>query len=161
MSWERTFILIKPDAVKRGIAGEIMARYERVGLKLVAVKMVNCTEEMAGEHYAEHKGKSFFPGLVDFLTMGPCLAIAAEGARAVDVVRKLNGDTEPRKSAPGTIRGDYAHMGYERCAELTGTIYNVIHASDSVESAQRELGIWFNPEDFCADYDTVLTTGLV
>ena len=160
MSWERTFILIKPDAVKRGITGEILSRYERAGLKIVAVKMVNCTEEMAGEHYAEHKGKSFFPGLVEFLTMGPSLAIAAEGARVVDVVRKLNGDTEPRRSAPGTIRGDFSHMGYERCAELSGTIYNVIHASDSVESAQRELEIWFNPEDFCNEYDTVLN-GLV
>jgi len=156
MTWERTFILIKPDGVKRGLMGAILKRYEQVGLQIVAAKLVSCHKEQAEEHYAEHKGKSFFSSLVDLLTSGPSLALAIEGAQAIEVVRKLNGDTEPRTAAPGTIRGDFTHMGYARSPELAGVIYNVVHASDSKESAERELALWFKTSDFVDSYKTVL-----
>ncbi|MBI9106007.1 MAG: nucleoside-diphosphate kinase [Spirochaetales bacterium] len=156
MTLEKTFILIKPDGVKRGLIGSIIQRYERAGLRLCAVKLVSCTREQAEEHYAEHRGKSFFSSLVALLTSGPSLAIAAEGAHAIAVVRKLNGDTEPQSAAPGTIRGDFAHMGYTRSAELKGTINNMVHASDSAESALRELSLWFDDSDYTDPYETVL-----
>ena len=156
MTWERTFVLVKPDGVKRGLIGEVLKRYERAGLQLVAAKLISCSNEMAAKHYEEHEGKDFFPSLTDLLTSGPSLAIALEGAHAIEVVRKINGDTEPRTAAPGTIRGDFTHMGYARSPELSGTIYNVVHASDSVESADRELSLWFKKEDFVDSYKTVL-----
>lgn len=133
-----------------------MQRYERAGLKVAAMKLVSCSEEQAEEHYGEHRGKNFFDSLVHLLTSGPSLAVALEGAQAIEVVRKLNGDTEPLKAAPGTIRGDFTHMGYARTGELCGTIYNVVHASDSKESAGKELSLWFEEEDFAAPYETVL-----
>ncbi len=160
MTWERTFVLVKPDGVKRGLIGEVLKRYENAGLQLVAAKLISCSDELASEHYAEHKGKDFFNPLKDFLTSGPSMALALEGAHAVEVVRKINGDTEPRTAAPGTIRGDFTHMGYARSPELNGTIYNVVHASDSVESARRELALWFRKEDFVDSYKTVLN-GLI
>lgn len=156
MTWERTFILIKPDGVKRGLMGAVLKRYEQAGLQIVAAKLVACHKEQAEKHYEEHKGKNFFNSLVDLLTSGPSLAIAVEGAQAIEVIRKLNGDTEPRTAAPGTIRGDFAHMGYGRSQELTGTIFNVVHASDSRESAERELALWFHPSEFVDSYKTVL-----
>lgn len=156
MTLERTFILVKPDGVKRGLIGEVLKRYERVGLQVMAAKLVSCHPEQAEKHYEEHKGKDFFPSLVNLLTSGPSMAVALEGANAIEVVRKINGDTEPRTAAPGTIRGDFTHMGYARSKELSGTIYNVVHASDSKESAARELDIWFDKKDFVDSYETVL-----
>lgn len=156
MTLERTLILVKPDGVKRGLIGEVLKRYERAGLQLMAAKLVSCHREQAEKHYEEHKGKDFFPSLVNLLTSGPSFALVMEGANAIEVVRKINGDTEPRTAAPGTIRGDFTHMGYERSKELSGTIYNVVHASDSKESAEREIGIWFNKEDLVDSYKTVL-----
>ena len=156
MTWERTFVLVKPDGVKRGLIGEVLKRYERAGLQIVAAKLVSCSHDMAARHYEEHKEKDFFKSLTDLLTSGPSLAIALEGAHAIEVVRKINGDTEPRTAAPGTIRGDFTHMGYGRSKELSGTIYNVVHASDSKESAARELDIWFSENDFVDSYKTVL-----
>jgi nucleoside-diphosphate kinase len=156
MTWERTFILVKPDGVKRGLIGEVLKRYERAGLQIVAAKLVSCHQEQAEKHYEEHMGKSFFPSLTGLLTSGPSMAVALEGAHAIEVVRKINGDTEPRTAAPGTIRGDFTHMGYARSPELNGTIYNVVHASDSKESAARELALWFDEKDFVDSYETVL-----
>jgi len=156
MTWERTFVLIKPDGVKRGLMGQVLHRYERAGLVVVGAKFLSASRERAELHYEEHRGKSFYPPLVDLLLSGPSLALALEGAHAVEVVRKINGDTEPRKAAPGTIRGDFAHMGYTRSPELKGVINNIVHASDSPESAQRELGIWFDESDFADPYATAL-----
>ncbi len=160
MTWERTFVLVKPDGVKRGLIGEVLKRYENAGLQIAAAKLISCSKELAEKHYGEHKGKEFFKPLTEFLTSGPSLALALEGSQAIDVVRKINGDTEPKSAAPGTIRGDFTHMGYARCPELNGTIYNVVHASDSPESARRELNLWFKEDDFVDSYNTVLN-GLI
>jgi nucleoside-diphosphate kinase len=155
MTWERTFVLIKPDGVKRGLIGQVFHRYERAGLVIVGSKLVSPSRKKAEKHYEEHRGKSFFAPLVDLLLSGPSMAIALEGAHAIEVVRKLNGDTEPRTAAPGTIRGDFAHMGYTRSPELKGVINNIVHASDSPESALRELSLWFD-NDFADPYTTNL-----
>ncbi len=160
MEWERTFAMIKPDGMKRGLAGEVLRRYEQAGLTLTGVKLVNPARSTAEEHYREHKGKAFFDPLVNLLLSGPCLAICLEGAHAVDVARKINGATEPLKAAPGTIRGDFCHMSYSRSADLGGVISNVIHAADSRENAERELALWFQEGEILPPYDTCLK-GLV
>jgi nucleoside-diphosphate kinase len=134
---ERTFVAIKPDAVQRGLIGEIINRLERKGFKLVGMKLMHVSREMAETHYAEHKSKPFFGGLVDFMTSGPIVAMAWEGQNAVASIRTVMGATNPKDSAPGTIRGDFAvDLGR-----------NVIHGSDSVESAERELGIFFQKDE--------------
>jgi nucleoside-diphosphate kinase len=130
---ERTFIALKPDAVQRGYIGEIIARFERKGFKLVGLKLLQVTRAMAEEHYGEHKEKPFFKGLVDFITSGPIVAMAWEGDSVVESARKMMGATNPKDSAPGTIRGDFSvDLGR-----------NIIHGSDSVASAERELKIFF------------------
>jgi nucleoside-diphosphate kinase len=156
MTWEKTLVLVKPDGVKRGLIGQVLHRYERAGMIIVGAKLVSATKDIAEMHYQEHRGKSFFPPLVDLLLSGPSIALAIEGAHAIEVVRKINGDTEPRTAAPGTIRGDFAHMGYTRSQELKGVINNIVHASDSPESAERELSIWFDKEDLVQPYSTTL-----
>jgi len=134
MAVERTLVLVKPDAVRRGLSGEIIARLERRGLVLRGAKLVQVDEELAGAHYAEHRGKDFFPGLVAFITSGPTLALAVEGESAVGVVRATMGSTDPAKAAPGTIRGDLGLSMPD----------NLVHGSDSPESAARELALWFD-----------------
>ncbi len=134
---ERTFVMIKPDAVQRGLIGEIIARLERKGLKIVALKMLHVSKDLAENHYAEHKGKSFFENLVDYITSAPVVAMVVEGKNAVKVVRTLVGATNPQEAQPGTIRGDYG-MDIGR---------NVIHASDSLESARREISLFFKSEE--------------
>lgn len=130
---ERTFIALKPDAVQRGFVGEVITRFERKGFKLVGMKLMQVTRAMAEEHYGEHAGKPFFNGLVDFITSSPIVAMAWEGNNVVETARKMMGATNPKDSAPGTIRGDFAvDMGR-----------NIIHGSDSVASAERELKIFF------------------
>ena len=132
---ERTLVLVKPDGVQRQMAGRIMARYEERGLKIVGLKLVHVDRTLAERHYAVHKGKPFFEGLVAFITSGPHVAIALEGPDAISLVRTMNGATKPAEAAPGTIRGDLAvEMGQ-----------NLVHASDSPESATTELAIWFAP----------------
>ena len=133
MAVERTLVLIKPDAVKRALAGEILARFERRGLVLRAARLVHVDEKLAGEHYAEHREKPFFGELVEFITSGPTLAVVAEGESAIAVVRTTIGATNPRDAAPGTIRGDLALAMPD----------NLVHGSDSSESASREIGLWF------------------
>ena len=137
VSGERTFAMVKPDGVQRGLVGEIVRRYEARGLKLVALKLMQVPTRMAEEHYAEHKGKPFYPGLVQYITSGPVVALCLEGKNAVAVVRAVNGATKPWDATPGTIRGDLA-LDIGR---------NVVHGSDSVESAKRELGIYFTKDD--------------
>ena len=130
---EETLVLIKPDGVKRQICGEILTRYERKGLIIKAMKLLQTSKELAEEHYAEHKDKPFFGELVDFITSGPVLAFVLAGKNAVTSVRSINGATNPVDATPGSIRGDYA---------LTMDS-NVVHASDSVDSAAREIHLWF------------------
>lgn len=130
---EETLVLIKPDGVKRQVCGEILTRYERKGLIIKAMKLLQTPKELAQEHYAEHKDKPFFGELVDFITSGPVLAFVLAGKNAVTSVRTINGATNPVDATPGSIRGDYA---------LTMDS-NVVHASDSVDSAAREIHLWF------------------
>jgi nucleoside-diphosphate kinase len=130
---ERTLVLVKPDGVRRGLVGEVIQRLERKGLTLVACELRTLSREIAEEHYGEHRERPFFGELVDFITGGPLVALVVEGPRAVEAVRTLMGVTDPVKSAPGSLRGDYAlEIGQ-----------NLVHGSDSPESAQREIGIFF------------------
>lgn len=133
---ERTFVMLKPDAVSRGLMGEIISRFERKGLKMVAAKFMEITEDIAAEHYAEHLEKPFYPKLLDFITSGPVLAMVWEGEDAIRVVRAIVGKTDPTEALPGTIRGDYGMI----------KTMNLIHASDSPESAEREIAIFFSPD---------------
>jgi nucleoside-diphosphate kinase len=138
---ERTLILVKPDGVQRGLAGEVVVRLERKGLRLAGLKLMRISPELAARHYAEHEGKPFYPGLVDFITSGPVLAICAEGPGAVAIVRQMMGVTNPAQAAPGTIRGDYGlSIGM-----------NLIHGSDSVERAAVEVALFFAAEEL-VDY---------
>jgi nucleoside-diphosphate kinase len=131
---ERTLVLIKPDGVERGLVGEVISRIERKGLKLVALQLRVVEAEVAQEHYAEHAGKGFYDSLLEFITGGPLVAIVAEGPRAIAAFRQLAGGTDPvEKAATGSIRGDF---GLE-------TQFNLVHGSDSPESATREIGLWF------------------
>lgn len=130
---EKTLILLKPDAVRRGLIGTIVARYEAKGLSVAALKLVNPTSELADQHYAEHVEKDFYPPLRDFITSGPLVAAVLTGPSAIEIVRTLNGATDATAAAPGTIRGDLANSKRE----------NLVHGSDSEESASREIGIWF------------------
>ncbi len=134
---ERTFVMVKPDGVQRGFIGEIVSRIERKGLKIVGMKMLSIDEGVAERHYAEHREKPFFRSLVDYITSGPVVAMVVEGRDAVSVVRRLVGKTDPAEADPGTIRGDLA-MDIGR---------NVVHASDSHESARREIGIFFSRDE--------------
>jgi len=134
---ERTFIMIKPDGVHRGLVGDIIKRFEQKGFKLVAMKFQQASVAHLEKHYADLKEKKFFPGLVKYMASGPVLAMVWEGLNVVKTGRVLLGETNPAASAPGTIRGDYAvHVGR-----------NICHGSDAVESAQHEIGLWFKPED--------------
>ena len=130
---DRTLVICKPDAVERRLVGEIVSRLERKGLRIAAMRMETITKETAGEHYGEHQGKPFYDDLVAFITRGPAVLMVVEGPEAFSVVRTLMGATNPRQAAPGTIRGDLA-------IELTE---NLVHGSDSPESAAREVGLFF------------------
>jgi nucleoside-diphosphate kinase len=138
MAIERTFTMLKPGVVQRRLVGEVVSRLERKGLRIVALKMTRIDRTLAETHYAEHRGKPFFGELVDFIVSGPVVAMAVEGEGAIQFLRKLCGATKAEEALPGTIRGDLAlHTGL-----------NVIHASDSVESARRELGLFFRQDEF-------------
>ena len=130
---ERTLILVKPDAFARGLTGEIIARFERKGLRIVALQHMTMTEELASQHYAEHEGKPFYGELVGFITSGPLVAMVLEGESAVEAARQVIGATNPLEASPGSIRGDFAiEVGQ-----------NMVHGSDSSESAAREVGLFF------------------
>jgi nucleoside-diphosphate kinase len=134
---ERTLVLVKPDAMHRGLAGEIISRLEKKGLKIVAMRLLQVDAELAGRHYEAHRQKPFFKGLVEFITSCPIVAIVVEGRQAIDVVRQLMGQTDSAKAAPGTIRGDLA-------MDLQD---NLVHGSDSAESAAREIALYFKPNE--------------
>jgi nucleoside-diphosphate kinase len=137
MAVERTLILAKPDAVVRGLVGEILARFERRGYSILGLKLMQVTDELAKRHYAEHEGKGFFQGLVDYITGSPVVAMVIEGEDAVEGCRSTIGATNPIKAAPGSIRGDYG--------QTIGR--NLVHGSDSPESAQREVPIFFRDDE--------------
>ena len=130
---DRTLILVKPDAFARGLTGEIIARFERKGLRIVAARHMQVTEELAKRHYAEHEGKPFFGELVEFITSGPLVAMVLEGEQAVTAARQVIGATNPIEASPGSIRGDFAIVVGQ----------NMVHGSDSPESAQREAALFF------------------
>ena len=134
---ERTLVFVKPDGVQRGLAGEIISRLERKGLKIVALKMLQMDRAMAERHYGVHRDKPFFSSLVDFIISGPIVAAVVEGRQAVEVVRRLMGDTDPLKAAPGTIRGDFGMEVQE----------NLIHGSDSEENARKEISLFFSEKE--------------
>jgi nucleoside-diphosphate kinase len=135
---ERSLVLVKPDGVQRGLIGEVIARLERRGLRLAAMKFMNVSRDLAARHYAVHQGKSFYEPLLRYITSGPVVAMAWEGSKAIEAVRQTVGATNPTAAAPGTIRGDLA-LDIGR---------NLIHASDGPETAAFELGLWFRPEEF-------------
>jgi nucleoside-diphosphate kinase len=137
MAVERTLVLIKPDAVSRGLAGEILSRFEARGLTIQGGRLLTVSRELAQQHYAEHKEKPFFGELVDFITSSPTLALVLEGEGAIAVVRSTMGSTNPADSAPGTIRGDLALSMPD----------NLVHGSDSPESAAREIALWFSDDE--------------
>jgi nucleoside-diphosphate kinase len=139
---ERTLVLIKPDGVQRALVGRIVARYEERGLRIVGLKLVQVAPELAERHYAEHKGKPFYATLVDFITSGPLVAMVLEGPGAIAMVRAMNGATDPANADPGSIRGDLAISARQ----------NLVHASDSAESAAREVALWFEPVELF-DYE--------
>ncbi len=142
---ERTYLMVKPDGVQRNLVGEIVSRFENKGFQLVGAKLLTVTKETAETHYAEHKERPFFGELVDFITSGPVFAMVWEGENVINTARKMMGATNPADSEPGTIRGDYA-------AKLS---MNVIHGSDSPESAEREIGIFFKKEELISYEKTI------
>ncbi|REE94279.1 nucleoside diphosphate kinase [Paenibacillus taihuensis] len=142
---ERTFLMVKPDGVQRGLIGEIVSRFERKGLKLVAAKFMMITPELAERHYAEHIGKPFYPPLVAFVTSGPVFAMVWQGDNVIGLTRAMIGKTDALEAAPGTIRSDFA----------VHTNFNLIHGSDSPESAAREIGIFFASHEL-VDYNQTI-----
>lgn len=134
---QRTLVLVKPDAMQRALAGEVISRLERKGLRIVAIKLLRVTDELAGRHYEAHKEKAFFGSLVEFITSCPIIAMVVQGRNAVEVVRQTMGQTDPSKAAPGTIRGDLA-------LDIQN---NLVHGSDSTESAAREIALFFRSDE--------------
>ena len=134
---ERTFIAVKPDGVQRGLTGEIIKRFESKGYKVIGLKMLQVTDEQAKAHYAEHEGKPFYPRLIRYIQSGPIVAMVIQGYNAVAGARHLMGSTDPDKAEVGTIRADFAQV----------MEYNIVHGSDSVASAQREIAIYFNEDE--------------
>jgi nucleoside-diphosphate kinase len=147
---ERTLVLVKPDGVQRSLVGEIIARFERKGLKLAGLKLMHVDSELAERHYAVHAGKHFYAGLIDFITSGPVAALALEGPDAIATVRRMVGRTMPNEAEPGTIRGDLGISG----------LRNLIHASDAPETAVAELDLWFGA-DALVDYDRAIDAWVV
>ncbi|MGM0507569.1 MAG: nucleoside-diphosphate kinase [Fusobacteriota bacterium] len=142
---ENSFVMIKPDGVQRELAGEIISKFEKKGVKIIGMKMMKITEKLAKKHYAEHIGKDFFDELIAFITSGPVIAMVMEGEDIINIIRKIVGDTTPGDAKIGTIRGDY----------VLDVGHNIIHASDSLESAKREINLFFNEEELI-DYELAI-----
>jgi nucleoside-diphosphate kinase len=155
---ERTLVLLKPDAVQRGLIGEITGRFEKAGLKIVGMKLKHVDEEFAKKHYtedlAERRGEQVRKINVDFLQEGPVVALALEGVEAIAIVRKMVGGTEPKSASPGTIRGDFCHVSYSHADKKKSVVRNVIHASANKEDAEHEISLWFEPKELHS-YKTV------
>jgi nucleoside-diphosphate kinase len=144
---ERSLVLVKPDAIQRGLAGEIISRLEKKGLKIIAIKMLYMDKNLAQRHYAVHKGKAFFNDLVSFITSSPIIAIVFQGKNAVEIIRRVMGETDPAKAASGTIRGDFGiDIGH-----------NLVHGSDSLENASKEIDLFFSAKEIF-NYDRELDT---
>ncbi len=144
MKKERTFVMIKPDAVQRGLVGEIFSRFEKKGIKLVAMKLVAVSKEVAEKHYAIHKGKPFFTSTINYIISSPVIAVVLEGSNVIDMVRQMIGSTDPQKAEMGSIRGDLG--------QFIGR--NIVHGSDSSETADFEINLWFKPEEI-TDYKRI------
>lgn len=142
---ERTFAALKPDAIKRGLMGKILSRFEDKGYKIIAMKLVNVSKDLASKHYAEHVGKPFYDSLIEYITSGPVLAMILEGKNAILGVRHIVGKTNPDDADVGSIRADFC----------TVKEYNAVHASDCIESAKREMELWFSPDEICDNYKTM------
>lgn len=151
MALQRSLVLLKPDALERGIVGEIITRFERRGIKIIGMKMLISEKDTAEKHYTEdlakRRGEKVREMMIAMITSGPIIALVLEGIDIIEVVRQMIGATEPKSAAPGTIRGDYAHISYQYADEKGIGIFNLIHASDSPESAQTEINVWFRPEE--------------
>jgi nucleoside-diphosphate kinase len=145
MKMERTFIMVKPDGVQRNLIGKIVSRFEEKGFTLVGAKLMQVSRELAEKHYAEHKERPFFGELVDFITSGPVFAMVWEGNNVIATARNMMGKTNPVDAAPGTIRGDYA----------VSVGMNIIHGSDSPESAEREINLWFSQDELLTYEKTI------
>jgi nucleoside-diphosphate kinase len=140
MEKEQTFVMIKPDAVQRGLIGDIISRFEKKGIKIIALKMVDVDRKLAEQHYAIHRGKPFFEPTVQYITSSPVVAMVLEGINAIDMVRGMMGKTNPQEAAMGTIRGDYG--------QFIGR--NIVHGSDGPDTAQKEINLWFTPKEIAA-----------
>lgn len=145
---ERTFVALKPDAVKRALIGEVIKRFENRNYKIVALKMLQPTLEIAEKHYAEHIGKHFYQDLIKYITSGPIIAMVLEGSDVIAGVRHLVGATDPNQADVGTIRADFGQIRNR----------NIVHASDSKESAEREIAIYFSEKEFCSNWSTIIET---
>ena len=137
MAWERTFVMLKPDTVQRGLSGELLARFERKGLRIAAMKLISVSEDQAKRHYAVHEGKGFYEGLVAYIRSSPVVAMVLEGPDVIGQVRSIVGATRPNEAAPGTIRGDFG-------LDISN---NLVHASDSNENAAFEIGVYFSESE--------------
>ena len=148
---EKTLVLLKPDAIHRGIVGEILNRFERIGAKMIGMKLLVSEKDTAMKHYTEdlakRRGEKIREMMIEMLVSGPIVAIVFEGVDIVEVVRKLVGTTEPKSAAPGTIRGDFAHVSYKYADERGIGIFNLIHASATPDEAEVEINVWFKPEE--------------
>ncbi len=144
MEKQRTFVMIKPDGVQRGFIGEIISRFEKKGLKLVAMKMVSVSKELAEKHYGVHKGKPFFEPTVNYITSSPVVAMVLEGFNAIELVRNMMGKTNPAEATPGSIRGDYG--------QFIGR--NIVHGSDGEDTAEFEINLWFKSEEL-SNYERI------
>ncbi len=143
---ERTFIAIKPDGVKRNLIGRIITRFEEKGYKIIGLKLLQPTMELAEKHYEEHKGKPFYPRLIEYITSGPIVAMVIQGPNVIAESRRMMGSTKPEEAEAGTIRFEYA----------INKEYNIIHGSDSPQSAEREIKIYFKEEELCPNWTTML-----
>jgi nucleoside-diphosphate kinase len=150
MAWERTFAMLKPDTVQRGIIGDVLSRLEHKGFRIIALKLIRVTPELAGKHYAAHVGKPFYEGLISYITSSPVVVMVLEAPQAVEQLRSFIGVTRPNEAAAGTIRGDFG-------VDISN---NLIHASDSVSSAAQEIGVYFS-QDELLDYERAIDVWLV
>jgi len=157
---ERTLVIFKPDAVQRGVVGDILSRFERVGLKIVGMKMVTPTRDQYYEHYENigqvisRRGEAVFNSVLDFMLQGPVIVMVLEGVEAIEVTRKIVGATEPKSAAIGTIRGDFSHISYSRADSEKKSTPNLIHASDGASDAQKEIKHWFSESELY-DYEAI------
>ncbi len=149
MTKERTFVMLKPDAIQRGLIGKMISRFEKKGIKLAAMKMVSVSKELAEKHYGIHKGKPFFEPTVKYITSSPVVAMVLEGENVINMVRGMMGKTNPQEASPGTIRGDYG--------QFIGR--NIVHGSDGPDTAEFEINLWFKPEEI-SEYTRIDETWL-